>query len=224
MATGVHGDVCYSKVNAYHVRNINRFGFLNLTGSKQVELAIDQGNIGLTMSETQKVILARAANKANNLSASETPDGDFLFQQTPIQDAIIVGNGPMFSEDALCFGIEFVPISHFGYTTYNYLSRKREGLSDLGIGQLVKLKLAEFTSIPRYLANRIASIVGSFKRFLQENRLRIIRQELDLGRQFHVNYYTTNRQYIERGLARFPCHLKETVSTRRTIMKPNRWS
>jgi hypothetical protein len=199
MAARVYRYVCHSKVNANHVSNVNGFWFRNFTCSKQVELVINQGEISLTMPELQKFVLSSPTNKPDFLSATQTPNRDFLFSYTPVQYPVIVSNSPILAKCAECLGIKFVSISYFADAAHHYLSRKWKGLSNLGVGQLLNLKLTECAYIPSYLADCVTSIVRCFQRSFQEYRLLIGGQELNFGCKFHVIIVSQNVNRLKGG-------------------------
>lgn len=201
MAAGIHGDVSYTHVNTNHICHIQRFGFLDLTSSEQVEHPINQGQVSLTVPEAQKVVLPRPADKRHDLSTTDAPYRHLLLSEVPIQDSIVICNGPVSAERPAASRIELISICHLADAAHDHLCRQWECLPNLGIGQSVQLKLAKRSRLPGNSADRITGIVGSLQCLAKKLRLFWCREKFHFGSQFHA-HIIPQFQSFEKGGAR----------------------
>ena len=199
---GVHGNVRHSQVNTHHVSNINRGGLLDLTGSKEIELTVNQGKVGLPMSEAQQIVLPGTTDKGYFLTATQAPDGDPSIGQTPVENSIIVGDRPVFLEPSSHLMVKPVSIGYLTDAPHHDLSRQGEISSCLSIGEFVELILTKGLGLPCRAADRIAGSIRCFQGLTQQLYLSFIREQLDLSCKFHT-YIIRQGQNLERRCA-FP--------------------
>jgi hypothetical protein len=187
----VHSDVRYSQVNSNHVSDINRLRLLYLTSSKEVELAVNQSEISLSMPKAQEIILPRAADKWYLLTTPQAPDRNDPIWQSPVEDSVVIGDSPILLESASLPVIQLIAVSHLADTADNHLCCQGERGSRLSVSEFVKLKLAKCIGLPCRATDSVAGSIRRLQGLTQQLCLGFIRKQFDLGCKFHGLYHTT---------------------------------
>ena len=195
----IHSDVCHSHINSDHVGDVDGLGLFNLAARKQVELAVNQSEVGFSMPEAQEIVLPGATYEGYFLATAQTPNGDLSFRHPPIEDSVIVGDGSVLLEPASLPVIQFIAISHLADAANHYLSRQREIGSCLSIGKFLQLILAKGSFIISHLADSIAGSIRCFQSFAQQLRLSLVGQEFYLGSQFHAVIIPQTVNILKKG-------------------------
>ena len=176
----VNGDVLNAEIDAENCVDVNRFGFFNVAGGKQVEHTIPEDKIRLTLPSLKKLFRSFAARVRYLYPACESPDGDELLLSIPSEDSVVEGNRASRLKCALGSLVEPISLGNFLRTKHGNLGRQSKATLNSGIGQLLELKLSKRTGFPRLFGDVVTSTIGCLKRLLEGIVLFLRRQELYL--------------------------------------------
>lgn len=176
----VYGDIGNTKVNTQHVFHVNRLGFFDVANSEQVKRLVDVDQIGFALLVAKQFKLSFGSDEGDRQTPCNRPDGHLLSGDSPVQDAIIVGNPAIRLKGALRLLIQFVSIGYLRDTTNNHLCSQIEVHAHSRIQQLVQFELSKHLSIPRLLTDVVTSSIRPFQCLEQ------IRMLFGCGEQFHL--------------------------------------
>lgn len=155
----VCGDVGDTQINAQKTLNLGRWGRLNIAGRKQVELPVDQTQIGFTALRFQQLAVMCSADVGNPLATGNGPDRNLLWGQPPSQDAAVIGDCAERVKCALFALARLVGIRNLRNATNSHLGGQSKARADRLVRQAVKRELLELLILPRQLADLITSVV-----------------------------------------------------------------
>ena len=167
LAIAVAGNVLNAQVNAKKVVNVFGLWLIHFAGGKQIELAVDQAQVGLATTTLQKFFGAVVGKKGNDLPTVDSPDGNLILGKLPSQDAIIKSDRAERLKFSLRLFVNSISIRHFSNTANCQLSRQIEALTNVMVDKLLNLKLAKYAFAPGYVANVITSSISLLKCTLQ---------------------------------------------------------
>lgn len=184
----IKGKVHDAKVNAKNALDIDLVGIWNVADASKVELAAHEHQIDLAFAEGKKRPLTFTANERDLLTTIDGPDA-YSFWHQP-DNPVVVWLGRVFTElDHLrLVTTRFVcrvGVGHLGDAANSDLSRNAELIPSLGVGQLVKIKLARLANFKTSLREEVASLVAKFKRATEQVCLRLRRLELNVRNELH---------------------------------------
>jgi hypothetical protein len=199
-----------AEINTKRSINVCWIWLIYVAGGEQMELSVDQAQIGLTVSRFKQSALTIAAHKRDRLSPIEGPDRDVCTCEIPREDAIIVGDGCGWPKGALALLIQLVGVCDFGDAANRQLRAKLKRLTYRVIAQLLQPKLAEGARLPRDDADVGTCFIRSIEGALEGVRLCQRWQQLHLCDDLHTKKCTT----FERS-----CQSK--VAARRVLLAVN---
>ena len=192
-AVGVHGNTDNAHVYTENAVKVPRFGSFDIAGGKQVENAVHEGEVGLSLSGLKKLFCSFAAGKRYLHATGDRPDRNNLPVGVPAKNAVIKSYSAVSFEGTLAFLVKFVSRGHLFGAQHSDLGGKPEVRPGREIGQLLKPELPERTSIPCLLGDVVTGAVSCFKGFFQSSILFLRRQEFYLSGHLHAEYILPRR-------------------------------
>lgn len=190
VAEAVKGQIDDAEIDAENALDVDFLGVGDVADAGDVPLALDQHQIGLTLTERQQLTLAFSANERDHLSAFERPDADRIVA-LETEDTVIERLGSVLAEahhlrrTAVGF-VSGVGIGHLGDAAYRDLRCDTEALARRVVRRLVQVELTGRAGLEPSLRHPIAGIVAAFKRRREQLGLRLRRLQLDVGNELHV--------------------------------------
>ena len=155
------------------------FNYIN--SLKQVEFTFSKKQIRFTF-DIRKIV-GIVANKWHLQSASNRPDGNHITFVR--KNTTVISNAAKWFKSTFNFLIQFVGISHFGDTAYQYLCGKIRGTFQFVVNLIVNLKLVKYLLLPSYFRNSITNRICFLNSFKEQISLFFGRQKFNLQRKFH---------------------------------------
>ena len=215
---GVGGDVNDTEINSKKLDRVTFWCFLNLTGLKEVEVAVPINQVGLPAEMAKHLQLPFSSDKRNLQPTVKRPDRNKLVSYLPREDTLIISDAPVPVENSLNMSVNLIGIRHLCQNPDHDLSSKVEATPKVIVKQMVQVILAKSLSIPCLFTDIVSSIVHTFQCFQQRLMLLSRRGQFDLCYQLHrciIAY--SSRLDKKGGSGGFLCHLKEAVSTARFL-------
>jgi hypothetical protein len=200
VAVAIGGNIDHAKVNAQDILKFGRFRRGDFASRCKKELALAINQIGFALAKLQLVKLSLTRFVTDLYPPRCGPDRDKTMLGVPVQDAIIMGNCSMQSEDSGSATVEFIGIGDFGNTTDNDLCGKSGLLSNLGVKESVEIVLPEGTTFPGDFTDLVAGLIRALKSMQERLKLVSIRKKLNDRCYLHIGDYRTNvlvGQYLE---------------------------
>lgn len=183
----VRSDVRYSQVDAKEVPHVGWVGLFGVANGGQVELPIVENQVRLSLPGLQESQLSGTSSKRNLQAPAGGPDGDDALIHVPLQDAVVVGNGPLGSEASSGVIVQPVSVCHLGDASNHYLRCEVEPPAGFVVGELVEIEGSEALSFPCSIGDPIAASISPLQGFLERTKLKVRGLQFDLGSQFHIN-------------------------------------
>ena len=184
-AVAIGEDIDHSEVATEHALHIPRFSFLDITGTKKIPLALDEGEVRLSLLVLEKILLARSTHELDSLAAGDGPDGDFRGGEFPSQYPRIIGDRTGRAERALGLPVEFVGVTDLGFGAHHHLGTEGEEPSGLMVASAVNVVLAEDSMPPGPIREPIAESIGLLHSLAEGLRLLFCWTKLYLSSQLH---------------------------------------
>lgn len=171
--------------------------FFYVAGLEQIELtgAVDQ--IAFAAQPLKHYQLALTSHERHFLPPAHRPDTDLPLVKLVGHKALIEREGSKGLEAALRFAVNLVGVSNFGEHAHHHIRAKLKLLTNVVVAQLVKRELTEYLRAPRNITHVVAGSICGLKRLLEQCVLLRCRLELELGNQFHTDYFTKYRQNMQ---------------------------
>ena len=180
----VGGDASNAEVNAEHSFGIVINRRLNYVARhKQEPLAFAKHEVRFALPIVEQLPLLRAADEGDSLPSVNRPNRNVIRAET--QDAVIVGNRAVNTENPLLALVELVGISNFRNHPDGNLSRQTELLTDGRVRQFVNLKLTKGFGLPRQTRGFIRGGICQAKRFPERVSLFFRWQQFNPYSQLH---------------------------------------
>ena len=191
-------NVGYAKVNSKKIIDHAWAWVWNIAGRSKVELGAMVDQIGLTLLRFQKLFLAFSGG-VSDLEPSGSRPNTYRFR-LEAENTGIVADGSVLGEPALRFLVQFVGIGNLSEDAHNDLSTERESLAGRVIEQPMQRKLRKDFTLPRLLADPVATGVSLFNRIKQRLALAGVGVQSYFGCKFqHLKYI------IEKGIREEAC-------------------
>lgn len=190
-------------------------GFGNVTRLIDVEYPISVHKVCFALHALKQPKGMLPRNEGDTQSAIHCPNGNRAVLQVPRENATVIGDAAMLSEDADCPSILLVGIGNLSDDTHCELGGKTKLLASICIAEMVQIVLPKALGLPCAATHMVSSSIGSLKSASQEILFGFSCLEFGLSNQFHLqDYYTTKQQMPqEKGRAlplppkggQFPC-------------------
>lgn len=178
-------NVGNTQIHAHKFFHVVRFGFINVTGGKEIKLIVNQNKVTFAPLGVEQFKLSFPGKKGDGLATFDCPDTYGLFVNLPGEDAVIVGEAAGGSKGAFGLTVEFVGIGDFGDGTHNHLSGKGELFPHRPVNQTVNGKLFKYSIVPSDLADIVARSISGLQGFKQCSVLLFSWLKFDFSRKFH---------------------------------------
>jgi hypothetical protein len=178
-----------------HTQTVNSFDLpvlWDFDSYIQEPLSFSKDQVELSARIRKQRALFLTTNKRYLGSTSESPDAYRRSNQAQRQDAGIIGNAAVFSENTLNFSVELVSIRDLGVEQADNLSGQWKLVSNLTVKGFVQREAAKLLHVPSQLRQAIGRAVHSFQCIAQSLRLFWRRQQFNLHSQFHCKNLFSN--------------------------------
>ena len=195
----INRDIDNAHINSKKAVNVAWFWRFHLASSKQIELAVNQAQVGLASLPLQQFQLALSTDKRKAQTTIDRPYTYFFLVNEPTQNPSIVGNAAAWLESAFAAFVEFVSIGNFAYCTHDHLSGQVSGFTNKDVNQLVQVELGERATFPSNLTDFVAGCIGGFQSGKQGLVLLWRCLKFDLGGKFHrlsITYFLNSVKHL----------------------------
>ncbi len=191
-AIAVGSDIDNAQINPQRALYVPFVWLVHRTGRQQVEFATHVSQIAFALLVVQQFPLALSAHERDAQASAHRPDRDGLRRQSPVENAVIIGNGAVRLEHPPGFLITSVGIRDLRDTANRYLSSQSIALTNGIIQRLVQGILPKALLFPGVLADGVARSIRYLKRLQEIAGLFVVGEQLHLGNQFHATSVAQN--------------------------------
>ena len=187
-AVRIGGNLHDTQVNPDKTIRLNRWRGRRFHHHQQVEHAIHQNQIGLSMAAPKLNSLVVAHLHRDRQPSLHRQDAN-RFQTLKAQDALVINDRAGRLEKALLGLIALVGINDFGNSANRQLRRQPKLLPHVVVNQMMKKKLGRALLAIGHFRNVITSGVERAHGFQQCGALGLVRKQFDLKYRFHNEHY-----------------------------------
>ncbi len=201
-AVAISENIHHAEVKAKDALHVARFRCFDVAGSQQVELPVNEGEVGFSLLRLEQDSLTLTADERDGLTASHSPDRNFGGGQFPPQDAGVVCDGAVRSEGALDAVVEFVGVRDFRLRADDDLRGEAKLCARQMVAGAMDGELPPGLVFPGPVGQPLAKGVSAFHRLAQCLRLFWRRAKLNLCGQFHASSIAQSRVEVNASRGR----------------------
>ena len=193
----VYSDIRYPQIHSQCALNLSGFWFFHLAGCRQEEHCSKDTQVALALPCLEQFSLPFTTHERDAKPPVYCPDRNSPVLHPPRQDAVIVSDASRSLECALPLSVEFIGICDFGNRPNRNLSRQVEFFSDCIIAGVMQVILPKGLTLPRIVADELASGVRLLNRLFERISLFWRREKFDLGDEFHTSCCSTDVRFLQ---------------------------
>ena len=186
-AVRIGRDIGDTKIDTKKIAGFNRSFIRQVYRTNQVKLALAIDQICLSLDSVKPFFLVLAIDQGNDHTAFRERPQTHAIQALETEDPFVIRDGTVWLEHRTGLFVSRKAFHGFTDSAYCHLRRQAETRTNLGVGQFVDRRLAEYASIESFAGCECRGFVGSLHRFEQASALFSVRQNLQLERQFHYS-------------------------------------